>query len=330
MLRRALRAASGRRRRCGLWLLAALLPTALAAQEVEVNIVAAGPAETDTAIGRDIAAAAGTCGLTLDVQPSAGALENAAAIRDRRRTQLGFMQDDVLEYLETFAPEDPALRRIADGLRVVFPLYVSEIHLLARRDIAGLADLSGQRVSVGLAESGTFVTAGLVLDLAEVRPAARIDDLGPEAALEALLAREIDAMFAVTAAPAELFRDPRLGDGRYHLLALDDPALSAVYAPATIAAGSYPMVDADVHVLAIRTLLMAYDFRPPVNSYHRASCAAIADVAHMILSRMDALKARGHAKWRAVDLTAIPEGWPISDCAMDGLDPGHVLACPGP
>ena len=87
------------------------------------------------------------------------------------------------------------------------------------------------------------------------------------------------------------------------------------------------MVDADVSVLAVRTLLMAYDFRPPVNSYHRASCAAIADVAQVILSRMDALKAQGHAKWRDVDLTAIPEGWPISDCAMDGLDPGHVLTC---
>ena len=311
-----------------LWLLACLAPAPLAAQEVEINIVAGSPAETDTAVGRDIVAAAQACGLALNVRPSAGALENAAAIRDRPRTQLGFLQGDVLDYLETFAPEDPALRRIAEGLRVVFPLYASEIHVLARSDIADLAGLSGRRVSVGLPESGTSVTAGLVLDLAEVRPAARIDDLGPEAALEALLAGEIDAMVAVTAAPAALFGDPRLDSERFHLLPLDAPALAAVYDPATIPTGSYPMVDADVPVLAVETLLMTYDFRPPVNSYHRASCTAIADIAHLILSRLDVLQAQGHAKWQAVDLTAIPGGWQISDCVLAGLDPGHVLNCP--
>ncbi len=309
-------------------LLAWLAPAPLVAQDVEINIVAGGANGTDVEIGRDIASVAQDCGIALNVRPSAGSLENAAAIRDRPRTQFGFVQSDVLEYLETFAPDDAALRRIAEGLRVVFPLYGSEIHLLARRDVADLAALSGRRVSVGEADSGTFVTAGLVLDLAEVNPAARISGLGPEAALEALLAGEIDAMFEVTAAPANLFRDPRLDAERFHLLPLGDPALAAVYAPATIAAGSYPMVEADVATLAVGTLLMTYDFRPSVNSYHRASCSTIADVAHLILSRMDVLAARGHPKWRAVDLTAIPEGWRISDCVLDGLDPGHELSCP--
>jgi TRAP transporter TAXI family solute receptor len=311
-----------------LCLVAWLVPAVLAAQEVEINLVAGNANGTDVEIGRNIAAVAQECGLSLNVRPSAGSMENASAVRDRPRTQFGFVQGDVLEYLETFAPEDPALRRIADRLRVVFPLYDAEVHVLARRDVPDLAALSGTRVSVGLEDSGTFVTAGVVLDLAAVHPAARISDLDPEAALEALLAGEIDAMFEVSAAPANLFRDPRIDPERFHLLSLDEPVLAAVYAPARIAAGSYPVVDADLDVVAVGTVLMTFDFRPPVNSYHRASCTAIADFAHLILSRLEVLKAEGHPKWRAIDLTAIPQGWQISDCVLAGLDPDHELTCP--
>ena len=69
--------------------------------------------------------------------------------------------------------DDPGIARAILGVRIAFPLYNEEVHVLARREIATLADLSGQRVAIGVEDSGTFLTASLVLDLAGVEPAER-------------------------------------------------------------------------------------------------------------------------------------------------------------
>src|SRR5690606_16125164 len=114
------------------------------------------------------------CGLTLDVVESAGSLENFLSVRQRRHTQFGIVQSDVLEYLKTYAAEDPAIARAIHGVRIAFPLYNEEVHILARRDIAELDDLNGRRVAIGAEESGNFLTASLVLDLTETQPEKRV------------------------------------------------------------------------------------------------------------------------------------------------------------
>ena len=182
---------------------------------------------------------AAECGVTLGVRESAGSVENMQAVRDRPATQLGIVQSDVLEYYRTFAADDPDLRRPARGVRVAFPLYDEEVHVLARRDIATLADLAGRKVATGVADGGTKVTADLILDLAQVEPAERLS-LAPEAALEALLAGEIDALFYVVGAPAALFDTERIDPAAIHLVPLTGPELTAAYTPAEMLPGLTP------------------------------------------------------------------------------------------
>jgi uncharacterized protein len=307
----------------------ALLPGAARAQQVEGNIVTGAAAGTDLAIGRDIAGIAAECGLTLNVRESAGSVENMQAVRDRRVTQLGIVQSDVLEYYQTFQGDDPGLRRAAQGVRVAFPLYDAEVHVLARREITGLGDLAGRRVAVGAPDSGTQLTAGLVLDLAQVTPAERVP-LGPAEALEALLAGDVDAMFYVDGAPAELFADPRIDPARFHLLPLTDPALRAAYAPAEIPAGTYPFVDAPVDVVAVKTVLVTFDYDAGRNAYQAASCRLVADVSHLILTRLDELRANGHPKWRTTDLADLPPGWTVGSCVLDGVAADYAFTCRRP
>jgi TRAP transporter TAXI family solute receptor len=297
------------------------------AQDVELNIVAGSPAGTESVLARDIAAIAADCGLTLNVRETAGSLDNVFAVRDRAVTQLGFVQSDVLEYLRTYEADDAVLRRAAGGLRIALPLYEEEVHLLARREIADLAGLAGRRVSIGAEGSGTALTAQLVLDLAEVTDAERIAGLAPEAALAALLAGEIDAMFYVVGAPAPLFRSAGVDPARFHFVPLTDPGLTAIYPPAVLAAGTYAFQAEDVPVIAVREMLVTFDYARAGNAYHRASCRGVADVAHLVLSRLDELQAGGHPKWRAVDVTALPAGWPVSDCVLAALEPGYSFAC---
>ena len=146
-------------------------------------------------------------------------------------------------------------------MRVVFPLYNEEVHVLARRDIASLTDLAGRKVATGEADSGTKVTADLILDLAQVEPAERLA-LAPDAALEALLAGEIDALFYVVGAPAALFDTERIDPAAFHLVPLTGPELTAAYTPAEIAAGTYPFVNEAVPVVAVRAVLVTFDFDP--------------------------------------------------------------------
>jgi TRAP transporter TAXI family solute receptor len=306
-----------------------LLALPAAAQEVEANIVTGGASGTYIQIGRDLAALGAECGLALSVRESAGSIENMNAVRDRRATQLGIVQSDVLEYFQTFAGDDPALRRAAQGIRIAFPLYDEEVHVLARREIGSLGDLAGRRVATGVEGSGTRLTADLVLDLAEVDPAERVP-LGPAEALEALLAGEIDALFYVVGAPAELLESDRIDPGRFHLLPLTEPVLRAVYTPAEIAAGTYGFAAEAVETVAVKAILVTCDYQPGQSAYHAASCRLVSDVSHLMVTRLERLRAEGHPKWRNVDMTALPPGWQVSGCVLDGVTPDYAFICERP
>ncbi len=316
-----------------IWLLVATLGLAgLAvpanAQEFEKNILTGGPSGTYIQFGRNISEAAAKCNVTLNVQESAGSLENFLGVRKKRFTQLGIVQSDVLEYLNTFASDDPAIARAILGVRIAFPLYNEEVHILARRDIATLADLTGKKVAIGVEDSGTFLTASLVLDLAQVAPAERLK-INAEESLAALLDGQIDAFFYVAGAPTKIFQNDAIDGARFHLLPIDDPTLQAVYQSGQIPAGAYPFQPDPVDVVAVKAVLMTYEYSPARNAYHRESCRAVSDIAHVITSRFDDLRTNGHPKWQQVDLNDLPPGWNVSSCVNTGIDPAYDLTCEG-
>ena len=140
-------------------LLAVFTANLAGAQEFERNIMTGGPTGTYIQIGRDIAGLGAQCGLTLNVVESAGSLENFIGVRKRRNTQFGIVQSDVLEYLKTFEKGDAEVQDAVRGVKIMFPLYDEEVHVLARADIAGVRDLAGKKVAVGVQDSGTFLTA---------------------------------------------------------------------------------------------------------------------------------------------------------------------------
>ena len=311
-------------------LIAALLPAGpAAAQDYETSIVTGGASGTYIQIGRDIAKIGAECGRSLKVQESAGSLENILAVRDRPLTQLGIAQSDVLEYVRTFQADDPVLARAAKGVRIMFPLYDEEIHVLAKRDIADLAGLAGKRVSTGVEGSGNSLTASLLLDLAKVEPAERVK-LSPKDSLAALLAGEIDAFFYVVGAPAALFAEADIDPQQFHLLPLKDPVLQALYTPTRLAAQTYKFQQDPVEVVAVKAVLVTFNFVPSRNPYQASACRTVAEFSHLILSRLDELKESGHPKWKEVDLTALPPGWTVSDCVLEGLAPGFSFACRHP
>ncbi|GIL02972.1 MAG: C4-dicarboxylate ABC transporter substrate-binding protein [Alphaproteobacteria bacterium] len=301
----------------------------LGAAEFEKNIMTGGPSGTYIQIGRDVAGLAAECGQILNVVESAGSLENLGAVRNRPFTQFGIVQSDVLEYVNTFAAADDELRDAIRGVRIMYPLYNEEVHVLARREIASLAGLAGRKVAIGKVDSGNYLTASLVLDILRVGDAERIA-INPDEALPKVLAGEIDAMFYVAGAPTRLFADAAIDAAKFHLLPITEAPLRASYAAAAIPAGTYPFQSAAVEVIAVKAVLMTYDYNPARSAYHRQSCKAASDMASLILTHLDRLREKGHPKWKDVDLAAIPPGWQVSACVKAGMAADYRPACAAP
>ena len=307
-------------------LVAAWFAPLATAQEFEKNILTGGPTGTYIQIGRDIAGLASECGYSYNVRESAGSLENFLGVRKRVHTQFGIVQSDVLEYLKTFASDDPDIARAIFGVRIAFPLYNEEVHILARKDVTSLADLNGRRVAIGVNESGTFLTASLVLDLAGVQPAER-RTINADDSLSALVAGDIDAFFYVAGAPAKIFESPLIDPDRFHLVPITDETLKAVYNPASIPANTYAFQTEQVDLVAVKAVLMTYEYNRAKNAYHGESCKAVSDLVNLVVQNFSRLQSSGHPKWNSVDLSDIPPGWEIGACVNDGIVANYELQC---
>ena len=220
--------------------LALLAPTAGPARALDrAAIVTGAPDSAAQRVGRDIADLAGRFGALLTVAPSRGALRNVRDLTRRPGVVLAVVPSDLLDFLAASA-EDPGLRRAKEALRVVFPLYEEEVHVLARPGIATFADLGGKRVAVGDPDGGTLVTATLLLATAGIRPKEELR-LGGGEALDAVRGGRADAMVGVEAQPAALLRDGVAIEDALHLVPVDLPALRGLYPAAAIPAGTcYP------------------------------------------------------------------------------------------
>ena len=293
---------------------------------VERNIMTGGPKGTYIQIGRDIARLSADCGKPLNVVESAGSLENFAGVRNRRNTQFGIVQSDVLDYLKTFEADDAELQKAVRGVRIMFPLYNEEVHILARKDIGSLKDLAGRTFAIGKKDSGTYLTASLMLDILQVKGGTR-EAINPDEALPKLLSGEIDALFYVAGAPASLFDNTAIDPQKFHLVPVTEEPLLASYTQAKIEAGTYPFQKEAVPGVAVKAVLMTFDYDAKGKAYQRESCKAVADISNLILTHLQDLQASGHPKWKQVDLTALPPGWKVGTCVKTGMAMNYDLQC---
>jgi TRAP transporter TAXI family solute receptor len=200
-------------------------------------------------------------GVRLAVLQTAGSVENINLLREDRAT-LAFAQADVAALAA--AGRGPFAGAGAyGGLRALLALFPEQLHVVVRADdpARGLADLAGKRVAIGLAGSGTRVTASAVLAAAgtSVVEPPGAQDLDPRTALAALRAGRLDAVLLVGAAPFPPIVDA-FAAAPLRLLPID-PALGersrgAGLVPLEIPAGAYAGVNAPVATLAVAALLV--------------------------------------------------------------------------
>jgi hypothetical protein len=164
-------------------------------------------------------------------------------------------------------------------------------------------------------QSGTALTATTLYRLmfGQPIPEGNATFLSNEEALVKLTTdKTLDVVVAVFGQPAKLLADMKPEAKQLVRLLKVDPAQPSTraaletYFPATIRSASYPnWLDADVPGLAVKALLVTYDYSYKQTTDHMTG------FARAFCKNLPILQTEGHPKWRDVELT-LPDlgaGW---------------------
>jgi TRAP transporter TAXI family solute receptor len=301
-----------RKGRIGVWL-ALFLIAALAgpAFAVDMGIITGSDKGTYYQFGLNLQRLVKQRDIDLNVYTSKGSVENIYAVYQRPRTQMGIVQSDVLAFVAR-VQSDPVLKRIAKKIKMVFPLYNEEIHVLGRRDIKDFDDLTDRRVAIGREGSGTYLTARLLFKVSEVQPKEMVL-IDTDEALAELKAGRIDAMFYVAGYPVKLFTENVTDADGLALVPILNKSITEFYPVVQVPARTYAWQADLVDTVAVKSVLVSFDFR-------RLDCEYVGRFAQIVSTNLDWLKKNGHPKWQSVDFDFPLKGWEQYDCVRKFLN----------
>jgi uncharacterized protein len=257
--------------------------------------------------------------INLTVNTSKGSIENVYAVYQRPGVQLGIVQSDVLAFISRLET-DPTLNKIAKKTRMVFPLYNEEVHILGRRGIGDFDELTGKRVAIGREGSGTYLTARVLLQLSDVKPATTVL-IDTDEALAELKAGRIDAMFYVAGYPVKLMREGVTEADQLALVPITSKSVLELYPAAEIPANTYAWQPARVSTVAAKAVIVSFDYR-------FRDCDNVGRFAQVLARRLDWLVQNGHPKWKTVDLNYNLKGWEQYACVKKYLGLSSASATP--
>lgn len=264
----------------------------------EIKIVTGGELGVYYSVARDIERLAAKNNLDVDVIPTRGALQNIYDVFNYDSVSLGLTQSDIIGFFNTFANDNEDTRIKAESLRIVLPLFREEIHLITRKDIKSVQDLTGKVVSIGDEGSGTSITASTLLYQWGVNPKELVT-YDVKRSIDALRDGDIDAMFYVVGVPAQILQEQILVEDNFHILPLSlsvtegDDFLPRLYSPITLPANTYDWQKEEVKTLAVQSLLFTVE---------GDGCEKVSVVASLIKNNLAWLRENGNPVWKNVDL----------------------------
>jgi len=284
-----------------------------------IGIVTGPKTGTYFAFGKDIAQTAGKDSIEVDVKSSEGSIDNIKRINSSENAALGIVQSDVLGFLSR--SKSPESIRMASNLRMIFPFYDEEVHVLARKDIKTFADLQGKKVAIGEEGSGNMLTSINLFSMMNINPA-ETKKMPPAQGVVAVLKGELDAAIFVGGKPVRLFKnleDLTLPENQkystmldqVHFLALDNAKMLEEYKPALITKADYNFVRDNVPTVAVQAVMVSYDF----SQGNKKRCEKLSSLAKLLRRELPTLQQKGHPKWKEVNLDADTGVWKKDTCA---------------
>ncbi len=236
---------------------------------------------------------------------------------------MAIVQSDVLGYMKN--SKDPEISSIADKIRLIFPFYNEEVHVLANKSIRTFDQLNGKRVAVGSMGSGTRLTANNLFRLAQINPSEKLSESTAEA-LTMLITKQIQAMIYVAGKPVQLFEMLDTEDwseelkeliGELHFLPIDNPTILQNYVSSSISPNDYHFLDESVDTVAVKSMLVSFDYSSRQNIFQNIRCDQLTQVDAAIRNNIASLRENGHVKWKEVDLELDVSDWRANRCSIN-------------
>lgn len=298
------------------------------------KIVTADAKGTYFAIGNDLAKFVGPdAAIDLEVLPTAGSAANLKHLRYDPGVKLAIVQADVHQaFVDRAAAGNPAARAIIGPLRVILPLYNTEIHYIVRADspMNYLHEIENAKINGGLVGSGAaLITQNLYrMMFNKPMPEANASFLSNQDALVNLIGdKSVDVVVVAAGQPAPLITNMKPEAQKYIKLLKFDPAHPSaklpltIYAQSVVKAASYPnLLKENFTTISVGALLVTFNFEDQFTSGN------LARFARSLCQNFATLQAKGHPKWREVSLSfpQLGPGWAYYQPTMT-----EIKACSG-
>ena len=283
------------------------------------KIVTADVRGTYHAIATDLAKfVAPDADIELEPVPTSGSAENIKLLRFEPYVKFAIVQADVYQaFVERASKANPEAARIIRPLRVILPLYNTEIHYVARADsnLNYLHDLKDARINGGLVGSGAaFITHTLYRMMFNASIPDKNASYLPnaEALVKLITDKSVDVAVVAAGQPAPIIANMKPEAQKYIKLLKFDPSHPTskqplnIYTPATVRANSYPnLLNEDFTTISVGAFLVTYDYNM------QGTVQYLTRFARSLCQNFSTLQEKGHPKWREVQL-ALPglnEGW---------------------
>src|SRR5712691_9723756 len=289
------------RKLIGTFMAAALcLHGGAAVAAADYKIVTANEKGTYFAIGADLAKfVAPEATIKLEVLPTAGSAANIKHLRYDPGVKFAIVQADVYQaFLDRAAGGSNEASTIIRPLRVILPLYNTEIHYIVRADspLSYLHDIKNAKINGGILGSGAALITHTLYRMMFNGPI-------PEAN---------DTFLSNEEALVKLIGDMRPEAQKFIKLLKFDPAHPSsklpltVYSHSVVSASSYPnLLKEDFTTVSVGAFLVTYDYNLEFTVGH------LIRFARSLCQNFPTLQAQGHPKWREVSLSlpTLGPGW---------------------
>lgn len=221
-------------------------------------------------------------------------------------------QSDVFEYFRT----QRKTPNIEQRINYIIRMPISELHILARRDVHSLQDLRGKKVNFGPAGTGASLTGNIVFQRLGINVQEVMIDQAT--ALQQLETGEIDAIARVIPKPVDFFSKIPANSG-LHLVSIPFTKVFAdYYTLGEFTKQDYPTLlegKDQIDTVAVPAVLAVYNWPPETARYRK-----VQRFIDRLFTNFDKFQHPPyHPKWRDVNLAATVPGWTRFSVAQDML-----------
>ncbi|HWV55523.1 TAXI family TRAP transporter solute-binding subunit [Pseudorhodoplanes sp.] len=232
-----------------------------------------------------------------------GAASNIDDLLYLRGVDIAVTQSDVFEYFKN----ERKISNLNNRIHYIIRLPVSEVHILAKRDIKSLEDLRGKKVSFGPAGAGSSLTGTIIFQ----RLGIQVEQLNIDEAsgMQKLRSGEISALVRLVGKPIDFFAKIP-ADANLHLLPIPfSKKFADYYTIGEFSADQYPTLMPEgqnkIDTIAVPAVLAAFNWSKGSDRQKKIERV----VERMFTNWSKFQKPPFHPKWRDVNLAATVPGW---------------------